>query len=248
MEQPAREAIQKALAIDPDMPEAYVALARIDFRAWKFAAVEQEAKRAIELNPNLASAHKIYWYYLLAMGRIDEAREEAEREQAVNPSSDAIAWIYYGERRFDRFIELKRNDIARHAFGPMAHYDLGYGYELAHMYKEAVEEWEEAMTGFGYDDLAEDLRHGYAANGFKGAMREWAAGWERGANREGIPPDHLAYIYAFAGEKDRAFALLEKAVEEHSSGPANYKADPTLDDLRPDPRLDRLIRRVGLPQ
>ncbi len=248
LQQPAREAIHKALAIEPDMAEAYVALARMDFRAWKFAAVEQEAKHAIELNPNLAAAHKIYGSYLLAVGRLDEAMEQAEREQALNPSSDAVAWVFYCERRFDRFIELKRNDIVRHAFGPMAHYDLGYGYELAHMYKEAAEEWQEAMTEFGYDDLAEDLRRGYAANGFKGAVLQWAAGWERPANREGIPTDHLGFLYAFAGEKDRAFALLEKAMEEHTSGPPAFKVDPTLDDLRSDPRFDQLIRRVGFPQ
>ena len=248
LQQSAREAIHKALAIEPDMAEAYVALARIDLRAWKFAAVEQEAKRAVRLNPNLAATHNVYWAYLCAMGRMDEAMEEAERVQALNPSSDAVAWVFYVERHFDRFIELKRNDIARHAFGPMAHYDLGYGYGLAHMYKEAVEEWEEAMTEFGYDDLAEDLRRGYAANGFKAAMREWAAGWERPANREGIPPDHLAFIYAFAGEKDRAFGLLEKAIEEHSLAPPFFKTDPTLDDLRSDPRFDQLLRRIGFPQ
>jgi len=246
MQQPAREAIAKALAIDPDMAEAYVALARMDLRAWRWEALEQEARHAIELNSNLASARKIYWSYLAAVGRMDEAREQAEREQALDPGTDAVAWIYYGERKFDRFIELKRNDIIRHAYGPMAHYDLGYGYWLAHMYKEAVDEWEEAMTGFGYDELAEDLRRGYAANGFKGAIREWAAGWERNSTGEGLPPDHLAYLYSMIGEQDRAFVLLEKAVETHSSGPAYFKADPTYDNLRTDPRFDQLMRRVGL--
>ena len=114
------------------------------------------------------------------------------------------------------------------------------------MYKEAVEEWEEAMTGFGYDDLAEGLRRGYAADGFQGAVRQWAAGWERATNGEGFPLEHLAYLCILLGEKDRAFTLLEKAIEVHSSGSAYLKVDPTFDDIRSDPRFADLLHRVGL--
>jgi TolB-like protein/DNA-binding winged helix-turn-helix (wHTH) protein len=247
MEQPAREAIQKALAIDPDMAEAHVALGRIDYRAWKWEAVERDAKRAVELNPNLAAAHSLYSSYLLSVGRMDEAMEEAERVQALDPSDDAVAWVFYCERRFDRFIELKRNDVARHAFGPLAHWDLAFGYERAHMYKEAVEEWEEAMSGLGYDDQAEALRRGYAAHGFQGAMRAWVYGWERIAKAgEIVHPDWPAYIYSILGDRDRAFAWLEKSMEMHTPDPSALKVDPTLDDLRSDPRFADLLRRVGL--
>lgn len=246
-EQPAREAIQKALAIDPNMAEAYVTLGWIDYRDWKWGELEQDARRAVELSPNLAPAHVLYSSYLLAVGRMEQAMEEAERVQALDPSSDRVAWVLYCERRFDRFIEWKRNDVARHAFGPMAHYDLGYGYERAHLYKEAVEEWEAAMAGFGYEDMAERLRRGYAREGFRGAMREWAAGWET-AERAGEPvnPDLPGYIYAVLGERDHAFAWLEKTMELHTNQPPALKVDPTMDDLRPDPRFEQLLRRVGL--
>jgi serine/threonine protein kinase len=247
MEQPAREALRKALAIDPALAEAHVALGRIEYREWDWPALEREAKRAIGLNPNLATAHHLYSAYLSAIGRLDEAMEEAERVQALDPSTDSVAWVFYCQRRFDRFIEFKRNDIARHAHGPMAHFDLGFGYEQARMYKEAVEEWEEAMTGFGYDELAEDLRRGYGIGGFKGAMREWVAGWERIARQGGtVHPDFVAFIYSFLGEKDRAFAWLGKSLEVHSSGTSVFKIDPTYDDLRSDPRFADMIRRVGL--
>jgi len=178
---------------------------------------------------------------------MDEAMDEAERTKLLDPGSDEVAWVFYCQRRFDRFIEFKRNDVARHAFGPMAHFDLGFGYERAHMYKEAVEEWEQAMTGFGYDDLAEDLSRGEAVGGFKGAMREWVAGLETTAARGGtVHPDLPAYIYSILGDKDRAFAWLEKSLEMHSSAPSAFKTDPTYDDLRSDLRFADLIRRVGL--
>jgi TolB-like protein/DNA-binding winged helix-turn-helix (wHTH) protein/tetratricopeptide (TPR) repeat protein len=249
MEQPAREAFRKALAIDPDLAEAYVDLGKMDYRYWNWSALEQEAKHAVELNPNLAAAHYLYSAFLGAMGRMDEAMEEAERTQALDPGTDRVAWVFYCRREFDRFIEIKRTDIARHAFGPRAHFELGYGYERVHRYKEAVDEWEEAMTGFGYDNLAQALRTGYSTGGFPGAMHAWAAGWEQIAKQGGtIQPDRLVYIYSILGDKDRAFAWLEKSMEMHTSQPPALKVDPTVDELRSDPRFNDFLRRTGLPQ
>jgi len=249
MEQPARDAFSKALAIDPELAEAYVDLGKMDYRYWNWPAVEQEAKHAIELNPNLAAAHYLYSAFLGEMGRMDEAMEEAEHTQALDPDTDRVAWVFYCQRRFDRFIELKRSYISRHAFDPMAHFHLGYGYERAHMYKEAVDEWETAMSGFGDNNLARDLRHGYTKTGFRGAMRAWAGGLELIEKQGGtVQPDLLAYLYSILGDKDRAFAWLENSMEMHTAQPPAFKVDPTLDDLRSDPRFADLLRRVGLPQ
>jgi TolB-like protein/DNA-binding winged helix-turn-helix (wHTH) protein len=247
MAQPARQALRKALAIDPGFAEAYVALGQMDYRNWNWPALEQESKRAIELDPNSAPAHELYSAYLLAMGRFDEAMQEAERTQELDPGSDRIAWVFYCERKFDRFIEFKKTDVARNAHGAMAHYDLGFGYERVHMESEALKEWEEAMTGFGFDDLAGALRRGYAAGGFKAAMAAWARGYERLSKQgEAVLPDLVAYIYSIQGDRDRAFAWLEKSMQMHSSAPPAFKIDPTYDELRPDPRYAELIRRVGL--
>jgi len=247
MEKPARDALAKALEIEPDMAEAYVALARMNFRAWKWRETERDAKRAIELNPNLAAAHDAYSAYLLVTGQMEEAMKEGERVQELDPGSDRVAWVFYCQRRFDRFIELKKNDIARHAFGTMPHYDLGYGYERAGMYKEAVEEWELAESGFGYEELAEALRRGYAAGGFQGALREWVSGLEALSKKgEPVYPELPAYIYGLLGDRDQAFGWMEKAMEMHSSGPPALKVDPTEDALRADPRFADLLRRVGL--
>jgi TolB-like protein/DNA-binding winged helix-turn-helix (wHTH) protein len=247
MAQPARQALRKAIAIDPTLADAYIALGKMDYRNWNWSALEEEVKRAIELDPNSAPAHDLYAAYLLAVGRFDEAMQEAERTQALDPGSDRIAWVFYCQRKFDRFIEFKKTDVARNAHGAMAHYDLGFGYERAHMQREAVQEWEEAMKGFGFDDLAEALRRGYAAGGFKAAMAAWARGYERLSKQgETVVPDLVNYIYSIQGERDRAFAWLEKSMEMHSSAPPAFKIDPTYDELRSDPRFTELIRRVGL--
>jgi len=245
----AREAIRKALEIDPTIGEAHADLGRIEFIEWNWAAAGQEFKRAIELSPNLAKAHRYYSEYLDITGHADESMKEAEQTNALNPSDDQLAWNFYVRRQFDRFIEFKRSDIERRAFGPMAYYDLGYGYERNGMYPEAVSAWEQAMDGFGYKQSAEALRRGYSAGGFKGAMREWAATDEALYKKgEAIYPSQLAYIYGILGEKDRAFLWFEKSYEEHTSDMPFLQVDPTYDDLRSDPRFADLERRVGLPQ
>ena len=245
----AREAIRKALEIDPTIGEAYADLGRIEFIEWNWAAAGQEFKRAIELSPNLAKAHRYYSEYLNITGHADESMKEAEKTNALNPSDDQLAWNFYVRRQFDRFIEFKRSDIERRAFGPMAYYDLGYGYERNGMYREAVSAWEEAMDGFGYKQSAEALRRGYSAGGFNGAMREWAA-TDEALYRKGEPiyPSQLAYIYGILGENDRAFLWFQKSYEEHTADMPFLQVDPTYDDLRSDPRFSDLERRVGLPK
>jgi TolB-like protein len=246
-EAPAREAVRKAMAIDPGLAEAYLTLARIEFRDWNWSAAEREVKRAIELNPNLASAHRFYSDYLNSRGRLDDSMEQAEWAKSLDPNDDAVAWVYYVRRNFGKFIELKKSDIARQAFGSMAHYDLGYGYERAGQYKDAVDEWAIAMHGWGYDEEAEALRQGYASGDFQSAVRAWVTRVEgRSKDGEIILPALPAYLYAISGDKDRAFAWLEKDLELHTNNPPQLNVDPTWDDLRSDPRYAVLLRRIGL--
>jgi TolB-like protein/DNA-binding winged helix-turn-helix (wHTH) protein len=244
----AREAIQKALSIDPDSAEAHMILGRLDLFDWNWDAAGREYRRAVELGPNLADAHGYYAEYLDITGHPDEGFHEAEIAKGLDPASDRIAWEFYVRRHFDRFIESKRNDIASHMFGPMAHYDLGYGYERAGMREAAVQEWEEAMAGFGFEDQAEALRRGYASDAFPGAIRQWVAAQERlAASGQAVYPELPAYLYAILGDKDRAFAWLEKAYQQRTHGMPFLKEDPTWDDIRFDPRFADLERRVGIP-
>ena len=244
----ARETIRRALAIDPASAEAHLVLGRLNLFDWQWNDSGREYLRALELNPNLADAHSLYAEYLNIIGHPEEAFHQAELAKNLDPANGQLAWEFYIRRQFDRFIELKRNDVASHLYGPMTHYELGYGYERAGKYEQAIREWEEAMASFGYEDLAEDLRRGYAAHGFKGAIRAWAAGLEGVAARgEAVYPEEPAYLYAILGDKDRAFAWLEKGFQQRTHGMPFLKEDPTWDDIRSDPRFTELERRVGLP-
>ena len=244
----ARETLRKALAIDPVSAEAHLVRGRLNLFDWQWDDAGREYLRALELNPNLADTHALYAEYLNIIGHPEEAFHQAELAKSLDPANGQLAWEFYVRRQFDRFIEMKRNDVASHLYGPMTHYELGYGYERAGKYEQAIREWEEAMAAFGYEELAEDLRRGYAAHGFKGAIRAWAAGLERVAARgEAVYPEEPAYLYAILGDKDRAFAWLEKSFQQRTHGMPFLKEDPTWDDIRSDPRFTDLERRVGLP-
>jgi TolB-like protein/DNA-binding winged helix-turn-helix (wHTH) protein len=247
-DQQAREIIRKALAIDPSSAEAYVALGRLDLFDWKWDDCGRDYRRAMELNPNLAEAHALYAEYLSLTHRPEASFHEAELATSLDPANGRLAWEFYLRRQFDRFIEIKRNEVASHMSGPMAHYELGYGYERAGKYEEAISEWHEALVGFGLDGQAEALRHGHAAHGFMGGIREWVAVLEKlSARGETVYPELPAYLYTILGDKDRAFAWLEKAYEQKTHGMPFLKEDPIWDEIRSDPRFSDLERRVGVP-
>ena len=107
------------------------------------------------------------------------------------------------------------------------------------------------FTVSGYEQeygLAEALRRGYAKSGHKGALRELLKRLETMARHQHVPADVMAYFYESLGQKDRAFAWLEKANAEHNSEIKGLKTDLMWDGLRSDPRFADLQRRVGLPQ
>ena len=76
---------QKAVAIDDTLAEAHATLADAYSSLWNWAAAEREFRRALELNPNSANAHKQYSYYLFAIGRNEEGLTEIKRALELDP-------------------------------------------------------------------------------------------------------------------------------------------------------------------
>jgi tetratricopeptide (TPR) repeat protein len=236
------------LEIDPALARAHANLAQISWQIdFQWQAAEQEFKRVVELNPNSGDAHFKYAEYLEAMGRSDEGEKEWDLVQQLDPGNQMLPDRFLYRRQFDRLIELRRNNVERKAFGPSAHWDLGFAYDLAGMHKEAVDQWTQTMVELEYSDLAAALRQGYASGGFEGAMREWVNGLEKYRNSTNLPIFLPAYVYTRTGDRDRAFEWLERAYALRDTAMLDLKVNPFWDDLRSDPRFDRLVSRVGLP-
>ena len=146
----AKEAVTKALELDPDLAEAHTTLAFINlYYDWDWAAADREFLRAIQLNPNYANAHHWYAEYLSLVGQHDAAIREAERARELDPLSSIInTWVgsrYFFARRYDMAVEQYRNVVELDPDFVPAHLALGQAYEQTKMFREAIRELERAV-------------------------------------------------------------------------------------------------------
>lgn len=249
--QKARAAAAKALEIDDTLAEAHASLAHISLHGWDWANAEREFKRAVELNPNYATAHHWYAEYLTALGRMEEAIAEEKRSQEMDPLSLVIntdvGWHLYYARRYDQAIEQYRKTLELDPNFTLAHLRLGQAYEQKQKYAEAIAELNKALAlSAGSTETVSALGHAYALSGQK-AQAQKALDELKGRAQQGYASAYfIAAIYAGLGERDQAFAWLEKAYEDRSGWLIFIKAEPKLDSLRSDPRFTDLLRRIGL--
>jgi tetratricopeptide (TPR) repeat protein len=254
----ARAAVQRALQIDDSLAEAHASLGQIELNSWNFSEAEREYKRAIELNPNYATAHQWYNYYLrLVRGRFDEAMSEIRLAQQLDPLSPIITYgvalTHLMKGELDEAIEAAKNiqEIDPNFLGP--HYVLGAAYRRQGRYGEAIAEMEKALelSGRRSSDLAE-LGQCYAIVGDKARARAILKEIEEKYNRGEALGQNLAAMHAALGDKEQAFAYLEKDFQARSGflSIIAYASDKEIlrDKLSSDPRWDDLLRRIGLPQ
>jgi TolB-like protein/Tfp pilus assembly protein PilF len=249
----ARTAALKAISLDPTLAEPHVSLAHVLMyydRDW--AGAEREFKKAIELNPRYATAHHWYAIYLSIVGRQDEALAEIKRAQELDPLSLAInvwvGWIqaYSGQtdQALDQVLKTKEMDpnflLSRHRLA-LLYADRG-------MYNEAIAEGNEMLRLSNGRLGPLTLGYVYAKEGKrKEALDQINLLLDESAKRY-ISPGSIAIIYSVLDDKDEAFKWLERANQEHDLLAVRVKTDPRFANLRGDPRLDDLIRRLGLTQ
>jgi TolB-like protein/Flp pilus assembly protein TadD len=250
----AKVAALKALEIDGDLAEAHASLAGplADFdRDWTGA--ERECRRAIELNPGYATAHHFYALFLSNLGRHDEAIREIEEARKLDPLSVRInanvGLVLYLARQYDaaieqlrKTLELEPNDVASHAY-------LGWTYLQKGMHQEAVAEFQKAVNQqIGSLAPIAGLAQAYAVAGKRDEARRVLNQVKALSGQKFVVPYQIATIYVGLGEREEAFAWLERAFEAHDSKLGALNVDPSLDSLRSDPRFQDLLRRMNFPQ
>jgi DNA-binding winged helix-turn-helix (wHTH) protein/TolB-like protein/Flp pilus assembly protein TadD len=252
----AKAAALKALEIDDTLAEAHAALAQIKiYYEWDWAGAEKECKRAIELNPNYATAHQYYSKYLYVTGRFDEGLAEIRTAQQLDPLSIIIrtdeGQILYFARRYDEAIEKFRETLEMDPHFMRAHVMLGAALVMKGRYEEAISEYLKAGLANGgiaegYVRIGAAMREAYATSGERGYWAWWLDRFTERAQGRPILQMDRARCYMFLGEKDQAFAWFEKAFRHKEAELVTLKVDPTLDSLRSDPRFKNLMRRIGL--
>jgi len=243
--------LSKALEIDNTLAEAHLALAGVRFVLfWDWVEGEREMKLAIALNPNLAEAHYEYAYYLMAIGRFEESIAEAKRALHLDPLSytyeGTLAYMYSYARQYDQAIAQYQRvaELVPKKSGAYLH--LARTYEQMGRYEDAVKARQKALTISGAPpEEVEALARAYSETGPNGY---WMCRLEKLKSQDEQDPYFTARIYAQLGDKEQAFAWLEKAYEKHSPGIYKLKVEPLLDPLRSDSRFQDLLRRMNVPE
>ena len=249
----ARDAAARALHIDPELAEAYASLANVEqFYDWDWAAAERDFRRAIELNPNYATAHHWYAIFLSYMGRFDEAFREARRAEELDPLSPIIAVDFamlLGSARFyEQAIQQAHEALDLDPNFFKAHGILSFLYLQTGRPEEAVDEFLKAniLVGTPPEEVA-TLKKAYESSGLKGLWRMVLRQQSHQLNGGGSP-DFTACLYTRLNEHDRAIAWLEKAYADHVPFMQELRNDPDFDSLRSDPRFQDLVRRMNFPE
>jgi serine/threonine protein kinase/Tfp pilus assembly protein PilF len=233
----ADEASRKALELDDSLPEAHTARASALALGWRWSEAEPEFRRAIELNPNSATAHYFYAFsYLIPEKRIDQALEEFRTALSLDPLSSIVNTNYavtlmvagHYPESLAQFQKVLERDPA---FQP-AHYKLSQLY---------------ATTGH-FADAESEFRK------FAPVSGSWSAdaqGYSRLTLAAPNPLDNMAAIavgFALAGDRNKAFESLEKAFVQEDDELIFAIRYPAFDSIHSDPRYADLTRRLGLPE
>jgi tetratricopeptide (TPR) repeat protein len=163
---------------------------------------------------------------------------------------DNLAEAYIYTRQYAQCIEQTKKVLEIDPTFGSAHYHLSACYELTNKYDLWLEEWEKGARLLNDPELpfVEAVRREYPTSGHSGVLKRLAAFEGQTAKGSYIDPAWTANHYAVLGDKDTAFAWLEKAYAEKSASIRYLKVDPGFDSLRSDPRYADLLRRMGLPQ
>ena len=218
---------------------------------WDWSGAEEEFKRAIAINAGYSDAHQMYGYFLSSKGRSEEALREMQRAQELDPVSvpkiTAVGEALYEARRYDEAIAAYQKALEMDPNSGFAYWALGRAYTEKGMSAEAITAFQKAipLSGDSPDESA-SLGCVYARSGKKAEARKIVEDLKELSRKKYIAPSVIAQLYVALGEKDQAFAWLDKAYEEHDFILVMLKVEPTFDNLRSDPRFTVLLKRIGL--
>jgi TolB-like protein/tetratricopeptide (TPR) repeat protein len=246
----AKAAAKKALEIDETLGEAHTSLAVVlaDYE-FDLARSTSEFERAIELNPNYATAHQWFAEQLETTGQFDRAIAEMKRALELDPLSLIInadlGSALTTARRYDEAIVQLRKTIEMDPRFYYAYWNLAQALELKGAVPEAITKYQKTI------ELDDDplplalLGHLYAKIGKREEARKILERLHLLANERYVAAYTFALIHLGLGEKDEALHWLEESYGERDGYSIAYiRVDPMLDPIRGDPRFEKLVATV----
>ncbi|HJR17080.1 MAG TPA: protein kinase [Gemmatimonadales bacterium] len=248
----AKTQARKAIELDESLAEAHTSLGWVTFiYDWDWIAAEREFRRAIELNPRYSTARQWYAWYLMAMGRFDEALSEGRVAVDLDPASVSIrrslGWLQYYCRQHDAALENLRRALTMNPTAEETHRLLGLVYMQTGKYDDAAAAFREAIANSSNAVLAfAGLGHVAALRGRPDEARKVLDQLHEQAGRQYVSPVPLVGLQARLGDIDAAFEGLERAYAERRGWLTYLRVEPLVDGLRNDPRFQRLLERMRL--
>jgi TolB-like protein/DNA-binding winged helix-turn-helix (wHTH) protein/Flp pilus assembly protein TadD len=246
----AKAAALKALALNDNLGEAHASLAlcRTLFD-WDWKAAEIEWKRAVNLNPNYASAHQWYGWLLIILRRNNDGIRELRKAAALDPLSLIIsadlADAFSINHEFASSIQQSRRTIEMDPSFAMAHLQLGQALIGIHEYDAAIQELRQAIVLSQRNPICTSyLGYVYALTGRNAEANKILTDLQNNPGQAFGVAANIALIYTGLNKRDQAFAWLERAYENRFN--PSILLRPAFDPLRADARFQGLLRRLDL--
>jgi TolB-like protein/Flp pilus assembly protein TadD len=247
-------AARKAIEVDGNSSQGYATLAwSLIYYHHDWNAAEQAVQRALELNPSNSYARTLYAKYLSAVGKFDQAIDEAERARRTDPVSLAVnvvvAQTLFYARQYDaastqlaRVLEMDRNF-------PPAYWTLAHVYEATGKPDEACQNMLRTLDiGSGHVPWFAELEKVRSRTGWREAWRQWLKGMLDPSGGGYLQPYYLVEPYMELGQDEEAITWLGKAGELHDVEIVFIKVDPRFDRLRSKPRFQEIVNSLNFPQ
>jgi serine/threonine protein kinase/tetratricopeptide (TPR) repeat protein len=240
--------LRQALAIDNDLAEGHAGMAMLYMtHDFDWPAAERESKAAYDLGSELP----VYGFYLAAIGRLPEALAVLKRGYQLDPLSAArrneLAMCYIWLREYNEAVAWARKALDLQEDFWLAYLSLGTAYAQLGRHDEAIAELKKGLdTSQGHPRVKGMLGYAYAVAGKTEEARRVLDELKAAPQRRFGDTFAIALIHAKLDEKDEAFDWLGKAIDERGPEVFRLKIDPTMDNLRSDPRFDGLLRQIKL--
>jgi serine/threonine protein kinase/Tfp pilus assembly protein PilF len=244
-------AAERALAEDPSLAEAHMALADARFRFdWDWQGARDSYEQAIAFNPSFALARGQYARFLAAAGRPDEAFEQIRRAVESDPQTAdtrrTLALILFYQRRYDEALARTDEAASLNLSFPGAHVVRARTLSALQRHDDAIAAMKQAMSLSNDPAQLAELGRMYAQAGRRDEAMAILERLPGTAAPDGfVHSQDAGYILAALGRQEEALARLEQAVEERSSRILWLRVDPRVDGLRDHPRFKALLARMG---
>jgi serine/threonine-protein kinase len=248
----AKRALEHALKIDHELPEALMMSSEIKYRfEYDWLGGESDIKRALELNPNYGDAHMVLGEILLLnKGQINKAIKETSEGLELDSLSlykqAAFAFVLYQAERFDDALKQCMKSLELDPEYSFTLAVLGRCYVQKSLFQEAIAAFQRAVAFSGNStEFLSYLAHAYVMSGNLEKAHEILRELDKLSKQVYVSKYHLAFIQAAMGEKDKAFESLESAYKERDGELVFLKTDPKFVVLRSDPRYHELLKKMG---